>query len=167
MRWRTPVIILLAVALVGAAYIYLPYLGWNNSEADARRRVTEYLTALVLDTGDRGWDLLEGSGRAQYGSEEAYRSAMAEADWTDFAWELSDSSRCDDGICTFILRLPNGVDSAPEVAWSDGPGDLGVLVSTKESAGGARGTGVAALDVLQRGWFGGIGVVVFGVGSPG
>ena len=165
MRWRTPVIILVAAAVIGLGYVYLPAVGWSNSDSEARERVTKYLTALALDTGNRGWDLLEASGRAQYGSEEAYRSAMAEADWTDFAWEFGDSARCDDGVCTFILRLPNGIDSAPDVAWSDGPGDLGMLVSTKDSTRGAREAGVAALDVLQRGWFGGIGVVVFGVGS--
>ena len=163
MRWRTPLMILFAVALIGVGYIYLPYIGWSNSDSEARERVTKYLTALVRYTGDRGWTLLEGSGQRQYGSEDAYRAAMGGADWTDFAWEFGDSARCDDGVCTFILRLPNGIDSAPDVAWSDGPGDLGVLVSTKDSTNGAREAGVASLDVLQRGWFGGIGVVVFGV----
>jgi hypothetical protein len=164
MRWRAPLIILVAAVVIGLGYVYLPYVGWSNSDSEARERVTKYLTALVQDTGDRGWTLLEGSGQRQYGSEEAYRSAMANADWTDFAWEFGESSRCDDGVCTFILRLPNGIDSAPDVAWSDGPGDVGVLVSTKDSTQGAREAGVASLNVLQRGWFGGIGVVVFGVG---
>jgi hypothetical protein len=113
MRWRTPAIALLAMALTGAGYVYLPSVGWSDSETDARLRVSEYLAALVRDTGDRGWDLLEASGRAHYGSEEAYRGAMAEADWTDFEWEFGDSSRCDDGVCTFIVRLPNGIYSAP------------------------------------------------------
>ena len=167
MRWRTPAIGLLAVALAGVGYIYLPYLGWSNSEADARQRVREYLAAVVRDTGDRGWKLLEGSGRTQYGSEGAYDAAMARADWTDFAWEFGDRSRCDDGVCTFILRLPNGVGSAPDVAWSDGPGDLGVLLSTRESTAGGAQAGEAYLDVLQRGWFGGIGVVVFGAAKSG
>jgi hypothetical protein len=164
-RWRTPALVLLAVALAGIGYVYLPYVGWNDSEAEARERVTKYLAAVAGDTGDRGWNLLEASGRADYGSEDAYRSAMAEADWTNFAREFGDWSTCDDGGCTFILRLPNGIGSAPDVAWSDGPGDLGVLHSTKDSTGSARQFGDASVEVLQRGWFGGIGVVVFGVGT--
>jgi hypothetical protein len=168
MRWRMPAILLLAVALAGVGYVYLPYVGWSNSEADARQRVSEYLAAVVRETGDRGWNVLEGSGRAQYGSEDAYRATMAGADWTDFAWEFGDSPLCDDGVCTFVLRLPNGTGSAPDVAWSVGPGDFGVLLPTKDSTGSAREAGEAyinVLQVLQRGWFGGIGVVVFGVGN--
>jgi hypothetical protein len=165
MRWRTPLMILFAVALIGVEYVYLPYIGWSNSDSEARERVTAYLTAVVRDTGDRGWNLLEGSGRSPYGSEAAYRATMAGADWTDFAWEFGDWSICDDGICTFILRLPNGIGSAPREAWSNGPGNLGVLRTTRESTAGAEEAGDAYVDVLQRGWFGGIGVVVSGAGT--
>lgn len=162
MRWRAPAIVLLALALMAIGYIYLPYVGWSNSNSEARERVTTYLAAVVSDTGDRGWNLLEASGRTDYGSEDAYRRAMAGADWSDFAWYFGDSPRCDDGVCTFVLRLPNGTDSAPNVAWSDGASDVGVLLGTKDSTGSAGEAGEAYINVVQRGWFGGIGVVVFG-----
>lgn len=161
-----PAIVLLAVALVGAGYIYLPYLGWNNSEAEARQRATAYLEAVVLDSGDRGWGLLHPDGRRTYGSEAAYRQVIDAADWTDFAWEFGESARCDDGVCTFVLRLPNGRESVPKSVWSTGPGNPGFLLSTKESTGSASDAGDAYIEVLQRGWFGGIGVVVFGAITP-
>lgn len=159
MSWRAPLLILLAVALAGAGYGYLPYVGWSDSQADARARAEAYLAAVVGGTEDRGWKLLESAGRGEYGSEDNYVRLMSEADWADFAWELVNNAVCDDGVCSFILRLPNGRNSAPEVAWSDGPGDLGVLISTE----GATDRGDAFIEVLQRGWFGGIGVEVFGV----
>jgi hypothetical protein len=165
MHWRTPAIVLLAVAMAGLGYVYLPYLGWTNSEAEARQRVTAYLAAVVRDTGDRGWNLLEAAGRGKYGSEDAYRATMAGADWTDFAWEFGGWSRCDDGVCTFIIRLRNGIGSAPREVWSNGPGDLGVLRTTRDSTGVAEEAGDTYVDVLQRGWFGGIGVVVSGAGT--
>jgi hypothetical protein len=102
-----------------------------------------------------------------YGSEDAYRRLMIEADWSEFIRELRYNGVCDDGVCSFVLRLPNGRSSAPDVAWSDGPGDPGFLISTKESTAGARQAGEASIEVLQRGWFGGTGVVVFGALSPG
>jgi hypothetical protein len=159
MTLRWPLVILAAILAIGAGIFYLPALGWNDSEADARARATAYLTAVTGGNDDRGWALLEGSGRAEYASEEAYRRLMAAADWSRFAWEVADG-HCDDGVCTLILRLPNGRSSIPEEAWSDGPGDPGILVATKEEPWGAS---LAAINVLQRGWFGGIGVVVFGV----
>ena len=153
---------IVAAALVAAGYVYLPAMGWNDSESEARQRVTEYLSAVVGGTPDRGWKLLHPNGRRTYGSEDAYREAMEAADWTNFAWEFGESARCDDGVCTIVLRLRNGRGSVPEVAWSTGPGDPGLFLSTKESTDGAREAGGAYVDVLQRGWFGGIGVVVFG-----
>jgi hypothetical protein len=161
LRW---LLVILAILAIGAGIFYLPALGWNNSQADARARATDYLTAVTGGNEDRGWTLLEGSGRAEYASEEAYRHMMGAADWSRFSWEVADA-HCDDGVCTLILRLPNGRSSIPEEAWSDGPGDPGFLIATKESTDGAV---QASIDVLQRGWFGGIGVVVFGViNSPG
>jgi hypothetical protein len=109
-------------------------------------------------TEDRGWNLLEASSRGEYGSQDAYRRLMSEADWSDFTWELLDNGVCDDGLCSFVLHLPNGRDSAPDVAWSDEPGHPGVLASTQD----ATDTGEAFIDVIQRGWFGGIGVMVSG-----
>jgi hypothetical protein len=64
-------------------------------------------------TEDRGWNLLEASSRGEYGSQDAYRRLMSEADWSDFTWELLDNGVCDDGLCSFVLHLPNGRDSAP------------------------------------------------------
>lgn len=159
---RAAVTTILAVALVAAGYVYLPYVGWNNSDSEARQRVSEYLSAVVGGTADRGWKLLHPNGRRTYGSEDAYRQAMEAADWTEFAWEFGESSQCDDGVCTSVLRLPNGRGSVPDVAWSTGPGDPGVFLSTKESTKGAREAGEAYVEAVQRGWFGGIGVVVFG-----
>jgi hypothetical protein len=158
MSWRVPVLILVAVAVVVAGRVYLPYVGWSNSNADARVRAEAYLRAVAGGDEDRGWSLLEPSSRAAYGSEDAYRRLMVEADWSAFAWEVRDSGVCDDGVCSFVLWLRNGRDSAPDVAWSGGPGHPGVLVLSD------RGTNrtEAFLDVLQRGWFGGIGIVVFG-----
>jgi hypothetical protein len=166
MRWRTPAILLFAVALIGAGYVYLPAVGWSDSEAEARQRVTDYLKAVALDSGDRGWGLLHPDGRRTYGSESAYRQMMDAADWTDFAWEFGESARCDDGVCTFLLGLPNGRGSVPDVVWSTGPADPGFLLSTKDSTGSATEAGEAYIEVLQRGWFGGIGVVVFGAITP-
>ena len=166
MIWRVLAVMVGAVVIAGLAYVYLPYVGWNNSEADARARTEAYLAAVVGGREDRGWRLLEASSREAYGSEESYRRLMAEADWSEFRWELRHDSVCDDGVCSFILRMPNGRTSAPEAAWSDGPGDPGFLVSTAESTAGARRAGEAFIGVLQRGWFGGIGVMVSGVGSP-
>jgi hypothetical protein len=31
MSWRIPVLILVAIAVVGVGYVYLPYVGWSNS----------------------------------------------------------------------------------------------------------------------------------------
>jgi hypothetical protein len=157
--WRMLAVTLLAILLIGAGYIYLPYIGWSDSRADARARAEAYLGAVVGGSEDRGWSLLEASGRNEFGSEETYRRLMAEADWSQFTWELRNNGVCDDGMCSFVLHLPNGRDSAPEAAWSDGPGDPGVLVSTY----GAANQGEAYFGVLQRGWFGGIGVGVSGV----
>lgn len=36
MRWRAPAIVLLALALMAIGYIYLPYVGWSNSNSEAR-----------------------------------------------------------------------------------------------------------------------------------
>jgi hypothetical protein len=161
MSWRAPFLVLLALALVAAGYIYLPHIGWSDSQADARERTAAYLDAVVGGADDRGWSLLEPSGRSQYASEDAYFRVMAEADWSRFTWEFGDSAPCDDGICTLTLRLPGGRESAPEVAWSDGPGDPGVFVSIEDRPGDADGF----IEVRQRGWFGGIGIEVFGVMS--
>jgi hypothetical protein len=161
MSWRPPVLILLAIALIGAGYVYLPYIGWSDSQADARGRAEAYLAAVVGGSKDRGWSLLEGSGRTEYGSEDAYRRLMTEADWSRFQWELRYNGVCDDGECSFVLYLANEASSAPDVAWSDGPGDPGVLVPTE----GATDQGEAFIGVRQRGWFGGIGVEVSGVTS--
>lgn len=158
MSWRAPLLILLAVALVGIGYVYLPYVGWSDSEGDAKARAEAYLDALVGGSEDRGWSLLVPSDRAAFGSEDAYRRLMAEQDWFAFAWELRHNSACDDGVCSFLVHLPNGRDSAPEPVWSGGPGDPGFLRSTI----GTTAQGEAFLEVLQRGWFGGIGVVVHG-----
>jgi len=164
MNWRAPLLIPLVVAVAGAGYVYLPHVGWSDSQANARARAEAYLAAAVGGREDRGWELLESAGRGDYGSEDNYVRRMSEGDWADFEWELVENGVCDDGVCSFVLRFPNGRNSAPEVAWSDGPGDPGVLISTE----GATDRGEAFIEVLQRGWFGGIGVVVFGViNSPG
>jgi hypothetical protein len=160
--WRIPALAIAAIAVAGLAYIYLPYVGWSDSDTDARARTEAYLAAVVGGSEDRGWSLLEASGRNAYGSEDAYRRLMSEADWSDFRWELRYNGVCDDGVCSFVLRLHNGRDSAPEAAWSDGPGDPGVLVSTYD----ATNQGEAFIGVRQRGWFGGIGVEVSGIGAP-
>jgi len=156
MRWRVPLVILLAVAMVGVGYVYLPYVGWSDSNADARARAEAYLAAVVGGSEDHGWSLLEPSGRDAYGSEAAYLNLMAAADWSDFSWELRYNGVCDDGVCSFVVYLQNGKGSVPEAAWSDGPGHPGVLSDRGTDQAGAF------LDVLQRGWFGGIGIVVSG-----
>lgn len=162
--WRRPALVVVVIAVGALAYTYLPYVGWSNSDADARARTEAYLAAVVGGSEDRGWDLLEPSGRNAYGSEDAYRRLMAEADWSQFMWELRYNGVCDDGVCSYVLRLPNGTTSAPDVAWSDGPGDPGFLTSTGDSP--AAQVGEAFIGVLQRGWFGGIGVGVSGLGQP-
>jgi hypothetical protein len=53
MNWRAPVLVLLAIALIGAGYIYLPYLGWSNSRTEAIARVEAYLVAVVGGKEDR------------------------------------------------------------------------------------------------------------------
>jgi hypothetical protein len=159
--WRLVVGALLAILVVVAGYIYLPYVGWNNSRPEARARAEAYLAAVVGGSEDRGWSLLEASGRNEFGSEEAYRRLMDAADWSQFTWELRYNGVCDDGVCSFVLHLPNGRASAPEAAWSHGSGDPGVLVATDR----ASDLGEAYFGVLQRGWFGGIGVGVSGVSS--
>jgi hypothetical protein len=158
MSWRAPLLVLAALLVIAAGYVYLPYVGWSDSQADARARATAFLQAVIGGAQDRGWGLLEASGRSLYGSETSYRRLMAGADWSRFRWEFGDSAPCDDGICTLVLRLPGGRESAPEVAWGDGPGDHGVLVSLEGRAGAD-----AFIEVRQHGWFGGIGVEVFGV----
>lgn len=161
--WRIPALVVAAIAVAGLAYIYLPYVGWSNSDADARARTEAYLRAVVGGSEDRGWSLLEPSGRSAYGSEDAYRRLMAEADWSEFTWELRYNGVCDDGFCSYVLRLPNGRASAPEVAWSVGPDDPGFLTSTGDSPAAQQGEGF--IGVRQRGWFGGIGIGVSGVGQ--
>jgi hypothetical protein len=86
---------------------------------------------------------------------------MAAADWSHFEWELPDNGICDDGICSFLVHLPNGSASAPDVAWSGGPGKPGFMISIEDRTA----DGQATLEVRQRGWFGGTGVMVYGVGS--
>jgi hypothetical protein len=158
MTWRAPILILVAVAVLVAGRVYLPYIGWSNSNADARARAEAYLRAVAGADLDRGWSLLEPSSRAAYRSEDAYRRLMAAADWSAFAWEVRGNGLCDDGVCSFVVWLRNGRASVPDVAWSGGPGHPGVLVSSDRRADQAE----AFLDVRQRGWFGGIGIVVFG-----
>ena len=116
MSWRAGLFALLLVALIGARYVYLPYVGWSDSRTGAKARVEAYLAAVVGGNVARGLSLLEASGRRKYGSEGAYRRLMADADWSRFEWELHYNGLCDDGICSFLLRLPNGPGSAPEAA---------------------------------------------------
>jgi hypothetical protein len=149
--------------LVGAGYVYLPYLGWSDSHADAQARVEAYLAAVAGGNDDRGWNLLEASGQAAYGEESDYRRAMAGSDWSRFRWDLLYNGVCDDGLCSFVLHLDNGPTSAPAVLWSDGSGDPGVLRSTQD----APVQGEAFIEVRQRGWFGGIGIEVFGARAAG
>jgi hypothetical protein len=158
MSWRAWALILVAVAVLLVGKVYLPYVGWSNSNADARARADAYLLAVAGGSEDRGWSLLEASGRNEYGSEDTYRRLMVAADWSDFRWELLYYAACDDGVCQFAVRLPHGRDSVPESAWSDGSGDPGVL----SLPFGAMDEGEALLGVVQRGWFGGIGIVVSG-----
>jgi len=158
MNWRAPVLILVAIAVLVAGKVYLPYVGWSNSNADARARAEAYLRAVARADEDRGWSLLEPAGRAALGSLDTYRRLMAAADWSGFAWDLRPNGVCDDGVCSFLVRLQNGRDSVPDVAWRGGPGHPGVLVLSDRSTD----EGGAFLEVLQRGWFGGIGIVVFG-----
>ena len=162
--WRIPAVVVTLMAAVPAGYVYLPHVGWSNSQVDAQARAEAYLAAVMGGTEDRGWSLLEASGRNLYGSEESYRRLMSEADWSDFEWDLRYNGVCDDGICSFVVYLPNGKGSAPEEVWSSGLGDPGVLVDTYD----ATTEGQAFVGVRQRGWFGGIGVEVSeGTGSPG
>ena len=85
---------------------------------------------------------------------------MAAADWTSFEWELTESNYCDDGVCTLFLRLPNGWSSVPEVLRYDSESEPGIMQPTTEPTDCAREAGEASMLVLQRGWFGGIGIVV-------
>jgi hypothetical protein len=154
---RRLAVLVVLIGLVWAGYVYLPYVGWSDSHADAEARAKAYLAAVVGGSEDRGWSLLVPDGRDAFGSEDEYRQVMADADWSAFDWELRYNGVCDDGVCSFVLHLPNGADSAPEAAWSDGPGDPGVLAPTYDAP---QFKGEAFLEVRQRGWFGGIGVWV-------
>jgi hypothetical protein len=144
------------VLLIAAAVVYLPALGWSNDEPAARERVAAYLRAASGGAEDYGWSLLVDPSDSVFGSQAEYRAAMSEADWSHFDWELTEvADICDDGVCTVILRLPNGWSSVPEALRRDTNSDPGILISTE----GASEVGDAMIDVLQRGWFGGIGVV--------
>jgi len=82
MSWRAWALILVAVAVLLVGKVYLPYVGWSNSNADARARAEAYLLAVAGGSEDRGWSLLEASGRNEYGSEDTYRRLMVAADWS-------------------------------------------------------------------------------------
>jgi hypothetical protein len=159
---RTAIAIVSVMLLIAAAVMYLPALGWSNDETAARERAAAYLRAVSGGAEDRGWSLLMNPSSGRFGSEVDYRRAMAEADWSRFEWELRGWARCDDGVCTLELQLPNGWRSVPRVMRQELQGDPGPIRNAADNAWAPRPTDDVLIDVLQRGWFGGIGVAIPG-----
>ena len=146
--------------LIAAAVVYLPAVGWSNDEDAARDRAYAYLAAVSGGAEDRGWSLLMDPSSGGFGSEADYRRAMAEADSSHCEWQLAGWARCDDGVCTLELELSNGWESVPRVLRQELQGDPGPIRNAADDSSAPREDDDVLIEVIQRGWFGGIGVAV-------
>ncbi|HEU5325656.1 MAG TPA: hypothetical protein VFV59_07220 [Candidatus Limnocylindria bacterium] len=152
--WFTSKLGLVVVAILLLAGCAPPDNPGRRSEAvDLAER---YLRALSGAEAGRGWSLLHQSARDEWGSQEEYVAAAADADWSQFEFTVLEAVYCDDGIfCSVALDVPNGRESLAEPFQSpDGQHSSGILFRSVEGL-----PGNAELMVVLPHWMRGPGGV--------
>ncbi len=77
--------------------------------------VEEYLVAVSIANGDRGWSLLHPEARAEMfgNNQDAYRTAADAHDWSGFAWSVEEVVPDNPTLYIVRLTLPRGRQSVP------------------------------------------------------
>lgn len=141
----------LLLVVVGATLLALPSCeAQAGSEKRASSIVAQYLTALSGEDGDRGWELLHPTTRANmFGNDrDTYIRLATAAGPDEFVWSIDHVLRDDDQLYRVFITLPVG-SHPPSVLTT--PKDHLVLLGVSESAAeipvrfGSGGDGIWAI----------------------
>lgn len=79
----------------------------------AEEAVSTWLAEVGGASGDRGWNLLDGSAQDMFSDRASYVGIASAADWGRLRWEIIDETSWD-GVWHVRIRSPDRIESVPD-----------------------------------------------------
>ena len=118
----------------------------------AAELATAYLELVGTREGDMGWSLIFHASD-EWQNYDAYRKAVADADWSTFEVDVLGGVVCDDdSACVVCLQIPGGRNSVPGFLLATSPRVLDGISFNAERCGPYPGDAVIGVVLSTTPW---------------